>query len=356
MKVGTVYLVGAGPGDPGLLTLRAAELLEAAEVVAHDALIPQPILRLVPEAAVRVAVGRRCGAGQTGYRLHPEILRHALAGRDVVRLKAGDPLIFGRGGEEAEELRRANVPLQIVPGISAASGAAAYAGIPLTHRDHASHVVFGTGHDVEVASENKNSWPALVADGGVADGGTLVLFMAAQKVRANVQRLLAAGRDARTPAACIACATWPQQQVVVATLADLAERMAAAAIRVPALIIVGEVVTVRERITWLSRCPLLGRCILLGLAHGRAAVAAQLRRAGARVVEAPPHLAIALASGPQAQRFDLAVLPRAFVGAIPEGSRDMALPIIVVDTDEPGAGEGVAAAVVASVAQRGGMR
>ncbi|HEY2515336.1 MAG TPA: uroporphyrinogen-III C-methyltransferase [Polyangiaceae bacterium] len=234
MTVGRVALVGAGPGDPKLLTLRGAELLAQAEVVAYDELVSPAILALAPASAERLAVGRRHGQGPTTYRLHPEVLVRARAGKRVVRLKAGDPLVFGRGGEEAEELRENGIPFEIVPGISAALGAAAYAGIPLTHRDLASSVTLATGHD---------------ADGG-GSPGTLVLYMAGRKLAANTARLIAAGRAPETPAAYVAHATTPGQTVIVGTLADLASKVAHVDPCAPALVVVGEVVAVREHIAW----------------------------------------------------------------------------------------------------------
>lgn len=246
---GFVSLVGAGPGDPGLLTVRARALLQQAEVVAHDALIPPAVLAEIGPQAERVLVGHRNqGATQAGYRLHPAVLEQARAGRHVVRLKQGDPFIFGRGGEEAEELREAGVAYEVVPGVSAALGAAAYAGIPLTHRRHASDVSFVTGHDIE-GPRSQTDWETL----GAA-GGTLVLFMATRKLEANLARLVACGRDPRTPAAYIASATTPEQVVVVGTLETLAARVRERnLLGPPALVVVGEVVRLREHLAWFER-------------------------------------------------------------------------------------------------------
>lgn len=232
---GFVYLVGAGPGDPKLLTLRALEVLQAADVVAHDELVSTAILELIPAHVERLRVGRRHGRGKAAYRLHPSVLERARAGAVVARLKSGDPLIFGRGGEEAEELAEAGIPFEIVPGVSAALGAAASARIPLTHRSHAAKVTFVTGHDVE----------ALAAD----PGETVVLFMAAHKLEANLQRLISAGRSASVPAAYVASATTAEQRVIVGTLGDLHEKIGGIDPSAPALIIVGEVVALRARLT-----------------------------------------------------------------------------------------------------------
>jgi uroporphyrin-III C-methyltransferase len=234
---GFVYLVGAGPGDPKLLTIRALELLRSAEVVAHDELVPAEILSLASPGAELLAVGRRHGHGRTDYRLHPLVLERALAGRTVVRLKCGDPMIFGRGGEEAQELAKAGIRFEIVPGVSAALGAAAYTGIPLTDRRWASRVTLATGH---CAQEQTG-----------ACGETLVLYMAGLRLAENLNRLIAQGRPPSTPAAYIAAATTARQSVIVGTLADLATRVDPRPSSDPALVIVGEVVALREIIlTW----------------------------------------------------------------------------------------------------------
>ncbi len=244
---GCVYLVGAGPGDPGLLTLRALELLRGCDVVAHDELVPPAILALAAPHAERLAVGRRCRGRRAPMKLHPEVLARARAGRSVVRLKSGDPFVFGRGGEEAEELARAGISFEVVPGVSAALGAAAAAWIPLTHRECSSDVTFATGHDLgSAAASGRVDWAKL------AGSGTLVLYMASRSLAANLARLVAHGRPAATPAAWIAAATRPDQEVVVGTLADLAARVDPRAGGAPALVIVGEVVAVRERLARLA--------------------------------------------------------------------------------------------------------
>lgn len=281
-RTGMVYLVGAGPGDPGLLTVRALELLRAADVVAYDELVSNAILSLVRSEAELLPVGRRHGAGETRYRLHPEVLARAKAGQTVVRLKAGDPFIFGRGGEEAEELAEAGIPCTIVPGISAALGAAAYAGIPLTHRLHASDVTFLSGHDTE-GSRSLTDWSK-----AASGKGTLVLFMAARKLSANLLRLIQAGRSAETPAAYIAAATTSEQHVIIGTLATLPEKIRAVECAIPAIIIVGDVVGLRERIAWFERRPLAGRRLLVARARpGRSAMADEFRALGAEVLEVP---------------------------------------------------------------------
>ena len=283
VRSGMVYLVGAGPGDPGLLTVRALELLRVAEVVAYDRLVSPAILSLIGPQAERLSVGRRHGMGETAYRLHPMVLERAKTGCTVVRLKAGDPLIFGRGGEEAEELVEAGIPFAIVPGISAALGAAAYAGIPLTHRLHASDVTILSGHDLHGTHRSLTQWPE-----AVAGTGTLVLYMAAKSLETNLRRLIMAGRAATTPVAYIAGATTPSQTVIVGTLDTLTLKMTGLDPTTPAVVIVGDVVGLRERISWFERAPLVGRRVLVARARpGRSAVAAQLRALGAEVLEAP---------------------------------------------------------------------
>jgi len=246
VSAGRVALVGAGPGDPMLLTLRAAELLREADVIAYDELVSPSILALAPACAERLAVGRRAGHGDTGYRLHPKVLDRVRAGKFVVRLKAGDPLIFGRGGEEAEELARAGIPFEIVPGITAALGAAAYSGIPLTHREHAGQVIFATGH------RGDGGLPLP----GMAAGRTLVLYMASRNLEANVSAIIAAGWPPSTPAALVQAATTADECTVVATLETLptcASCTDHVATRLPGILIVGEVVALRAVIEWRGR-------------------------------------------------------------------------------------------------------
>jgi uroporphyrin-III C-methyltransferase len=239
---GFVYLVGAGPGDPKLLTLRAIEVLQSADVVAHDELVSRAILDLVPAHVERLRVGRRHGSGKAAYRLHPSVLERARAGSVVARLKSGDPLIFGRGGDQAEELAAAGILYEIVPGVSAALGAAAYARIPLTHRNHATRVTFMTGRDAE----------ALEA----GSGETVVLFMAARKLKANLDRLISGGHSPSLPAAYVVSATTTEQRVIVGTLGDLHERIGDIDTSAPALIIVGEVVALRARLAEVGRVSL----------------------------------------------------------------------------------------------------
>jgi uroporphyrin-III C-methyltransferase len=239
---GFVSLVGAGPGDPELLTLRAVARLREADLVLYDALAGHEALSLAPQARwfyVGKRARRRSIAQDAIERL---MIRAARRGERVVRLKCGDPFVFGRGGEEAEELTNAGIPWDVVPGISAALGAAASARIPLTHRDVSSDVTFATGHDLVCSRASRSDWPKL------AGSGTLVLYMASRALGPNLARLVALGRPASTPAAWIANATRPDEQVVTGTLRDLASKVEGAPGDGPALLVVGEVVAVREKL------------------------------------------------------------------------------------------------------------
>ena len=235
---GRVLLVGAGPGDPDLLTVRAARLLQNARIVAYDELVGEAILALVPRGAELISVGRRRGTCPQAPAIHPLVLERALEGHDVVRLKGGDPMIFGRGGEEAAELAALGVPFEIVPGVSAALGAAASTGIPLTHRDVAPNVSFVTAHAKHDALADD-----LAAR--VPRKGTVVLYMGLSTLRDNAALLIAAGRDPQTPCAVVSHATLPTQREVIATLATVADAVERADLATPALVIIGEVVDKR---------------------------------------------------------------------------------------------------------------
>jgi uroporphyrin-III C-methyltransferase len=235
VRRGKVWLVGAGPGDPELLTVRAHRLIASARIVAYDELVSPAVLALVPASAERIPVGRRAGGCRHHEaRIHPLVVLRAIVGHEVVRIKGGDPLVFGRGGEEAEELAAARVPFEIVPGISAALGAAASAGIPLTHREVASSVTLSTAH-----AAGPSAAPHLDA---IPREGTVVFYMGLGRLRETCADLVACGRPPSTPAAIVSRATLPDQRVVTATLANLADRVAAEAVEPPALLIVGEVV------------------------------------------------------------------------------------------------------------------
>jgi uroporphyrinogen III methyltransferase/synthase len=284
VRPGTVYLVGAGPGDPGLLTVRARELLAAADVVLTDRLVPQQALALARDDAEVVDVGKVGGGEQVPQEATNELLiRHAREGRSVVRLKGGDPFVFGRGGEEALVLREAGVPFEVVPGVTAGVGASAYAGIPVTQRGMASAVAFVTAHEDPQKPETALDWPALAAF-----PGTLVFYMGVRALQGIAERLVAGGRAADEPAAVIERGTLPDQRVVRAGLADLPARAREAGVRAPALTLVGPVAALREQLTWLERRPLAGRTVVVTRATAQAcALAARLRELGAQAMEAP---------------------------------------------------------------------
>jgi uroporphyrinogen III methyltransferase/synthase len=280
---GRVYLVGAGPGDPGLLTVRAVELVARADVVVHDRLIPAAALDGARADAEVVDVGKRPGEARTSQaEIQALLVERARAGKLVVRLKGGDPFVFGRGGEEAEALREAGVEYEVVPGVTAGVAAPAYAGIPVTHRDAASAVAFVTGHEDPEKAESLD-WAALARF-----PGTLVLYMGVRQLPAIAKRLVEAGRPADEAAAVIERGTLPGQRTVTGTLGDIAERAAAAGIGPPAITVVGPVARLRERLAWLERRPLHGRTVAVTRARAQASeLAARLRALGAAVVEAP---------------------------------------------------------------------
>jgi uroporphyrin-III C-methyltransferase / precorrin-2 dehydrogenase / sirohydrochlorin ferrochelatase len=235
---GKVWLVGAGPGDPDLLTVRALGLLTGATVVAYDELVSAAILGLAPTDAERIPVGRRAnGRRYHDARIHPLVIARALEGKEVVRLKGGDPFVFGRGGEEAEELAAARIPFEVVPGISAVLGAAACAGIPLTHRDCASGVTLATAHAARDG--------IIDVRGTVPREGTVIFYMGLARIEATCAALVVAGRSPETPAAVVSRATLPDERFVVGTLADIADRARDAGLDAPALLMVGEVVARR---------------------------------------------------------------------------------------------------------------
>ena len=241
-KLGEVVLVGAGPGDAGLLTLNALQAIQAADVVLYDALVSPEVLELVRRDADRVNVGKRAGAHQVIQENTNELMvKLAKEGKRVVRLKGGDPFVFGRGGEEAQVLVNENIPFRIVPGISAALGATAYAGIPLTHRDLAHSAILISGHGAE--DKDANDWQALAKT-----DQTLVIYMGTMKAAVIQEQLIAHGREATTPVAIISSGTTASQEVTVGVLSDLAE-IAAEAPR-PALIVIGEVVSLRQQLAW----------------------------------------------------------------------------------------------------------
>ena len=281
---GFVYLVGTGPGDPGLLTARALEVIGRADVVLHDKLIPREALAAAPATAEIVDVGKVGGGPQVPQAETERLLvEHARAGRVVVRLKGGDPFVFGRGGEEARVLREAGIGFEVVPGVTAGIAAPAYAGIPVTFRGAASAVAFVTGHEDPSKPETAIDWEALARF-----PGTLVFYMGVRQLDRIAERLVAHGRSPGEPAAIVQDGTLAAQRSVVATLAGLPEAAAAAGVRAPAVTVVGPVAALRDELGWFERRPLSGQSVVVTRARAQAsALAARLRELGATVVEAP---------------------------------------------------------------------
>ena len=287
---GFVSLVGAGPGDPGLLTLRAVRRLETADVVVHDYLVGRRLLAHVRPEAELVAVGRGHGhaSRMTQAEIEALLVDRARAGRRVVRLKNGDPFLFGRGGEEAAALHRAGVPFEVVPGVSSALAVAAYAGIPLTHREHASLVTIVTGHQAPPSPGGAPAPPALPWDALARRGGTLVVLMGMSRLPAILDALAAHGLAADTPAAAIHWGTTGRQVTVAGTVATLAARVRDAGIGAPGVVVVGAVAGLRDELRWFETRPLFGRRIVVTRPRAQAAgLAEPLEDAGAEAVLFP---------------------------------------------------------------------
>jgi len=270
----TVYLVGAGPGDPGLMTQRALELIRRAEVIVHDRLIPAEALRHARPDALLIDVGKEGGGRSASQEeINRLLLEHGSAGRTVVRLKGGDPFVFGRGGEEVEALAAARVAVEVVPGVTAGVAAPAAAGIPVTHRAASSAVAFVTGHEDPEKPGSALDWGALAAF-----PGTLVVYMGVRRLEAIAERLIAGGRDPEQPAAVIERGTLPDQRVLTGTLGTVSSLRA----RAPAVAVFGEVAALRDRL------PLAGLSVAVTRARAQASgLAGALRGLGAAVVEAP---------------------------------------------------------------------
>lgn len=277
-RAGRVFLVGAGPGDPELITAKGRRILERAECVLYDNLAPHELLDLAPASAERIYVGKK----KSDHACSQEeicalMINRARQGRMVVRLKGGDPFIFGRGGEELDALFEAGVPFEVVPGVNAALGIAAYSGVPLTHREHTSAVTFVTGHN-----------PDQIDWGRVGASETVVIFMGLTTFGEIARRMIANGRSASTPAMAVRWGTRPEQETITGALGNLAERIAAQGMKPPATIIVGDVVALRERFNWFERLPLFGQRIVITRDRTQAGdLAARLRALGAEAIELP---------------------------------------------------------------------
>ena len=314
---GIVHLVGAGPGDPGLVTRRALELVRSADVVVHDRLVPPALLA---EAAGELRyVGKEPGRPSMAQEdINALLVELGGAGKDVVRLKGGDPFVFGRGGEEAQALAAAGIPFDVVPAVTAGIAAPAYAGVPVTHRDEASAVAFVTGHEDPEKPDTALDWDALARF-----PGTLVFYMGVKQLPLIAERLTAAGRDRAEPAAVVERGTLPGQRTVSGTLADIAGLVAEAGVRPPAITVVGPVARLAGELAWTGARPLDGRRVVVTRARAQASgLAARLAALGADVVEAPA----------------IRIEPRPFAGELERAVRAISSYALVCLTSPNGAG------------------
>ncbi|MBT7026987.1 MAG: uroporphyrinogen-III C-methyltransferase [Verrucomicrobia bacterium] len=281
---GKVYLVGAGPGDAGLLTLRGAELLRRADVVVYDSLVNRELLALAPEAAEIIFGGKRPrDRAIPQEELNQLLAEKAKAGKTVVRLKGGDPYIFGRGGEEAAKLHRDGVPFEVVPGISSIIAAPSYAGIPLTHREHCSSFTVITGHEDPDKDESALDWERVARE-----PGTKVLLMGVERIGKIAAALEANGLPADTPAAMVRWGTMGRQQTITATLGTLAAKVAKADFKAPAVTVIGTVSTLRDTLNWYENRPLFGQRVVVTRNRREAGkLSGQIRELGAEVLEIP---------------------------------------------------------------------
>ncbi|HWS81991.1 MAG TPA: uroporphyrinogen-III C-methyltransferase [Rubrobacter sp.] len=280
-----IYLVGSGPGDPGLFTLKGVRCMQEADAVVYDRLAPRALLGYAKPDAEKIYVGKKPG----NPTISQEEINHLLvekghSGMTVVRLKGGDPYIFGRGGEEALALQRAGIPFEVIPGVTSGIAAPAYAGIPVTHRNVATSVAFVTGHEDPTKGGQDVDWEKL-AD--AAD--TLVLYMGVGRLEEISEGLIGAGRDPDTPVACVRWGTLPEQRTITGTLRDIADKVAEAGLKPPAIIVVGDVVTLREAgLDWYERRPLFGRRVVVTRSRAQAGeLSRDLERLGAEVHEFP---------------------------------------------------------------------
>ena len=280
---GKVYLVGAGPGDPGLITLRGKYLLEHAEVVVYDYLANSKLLSYVPKTALFIYAGKKGGGlhAFTQDGINQLLVEHAKQGKMVVRLKGGDPFIFGRGAEEIEELVAAGIDFEVVPGVTSATAAATYAGIPITHREYTASVAFVTGHEDPTKKFSNISWEKLATG-----AGTIVIYMGIKNLPSITQKLIDFGRSPETPVAVVRWASTPQQHSVVGTLSTICEVVQQADIKPPALVIVGEVVKLRKTLDWFEKRPLFGKRIVVTRTREQASdLVAKLEENGADCLE-----------------------------------------------------------------------
>ena len=282
-STGIVYIVGAGPGDKKLITLKGVECLQRADVVIYDLLLNDALLKHCPPHTQKIQAPDPRVRTTRQTELNQMLVEHAKAGKVVVRLKGGDPYIFGRGGEETVALTEAGIPFEVVPGITAAIAAAAYAGIPVTHRDYASSVAFVTGHSAALHPDSNINWGQLAT---AVD--TLVVYMGVAHLRQITERLITNGRDSKTLVSLVSVGTTPQQQVIQGTLDDIVQKVETAELKSPAIIVVGEVNRLREQLRWFDTKQLFGKRILVTRARAQASGFAELLETnGAEVIQFP---------------------------------------------------------------------
>ena len=282
-QMGIVYIVGAGPGDKKLITVKGLECLQKADVVIYDLLLNDALLEHCPQHTEKIKTPDPRIRSTRQDEINHLLIKHAQEGKVVVRLKGGDPFIFGRGGEEAMALVNKGIPYEVVPGITSAIAASAYAGIPVTHRDFASSVAFVTGHSAALHPDSNINWEYLAK--GV---DTLVVYMGVAHLKQIVERLIGYGRDRNTPVSLIRVGTTPQQSVIQGTLVDIVEKVETAELTSPAIIVVGEVNRLREHLRWFDTRPLFGKRILVTRARAQASVFAEILEAnGAEVIQFP---------------------------------------------------------------------
>ena len=280
-----VYLVGAGPGDPGLITVRGKQLLERAEVIIYDYLASKKLLKYVPRNAEFIYAGKRGGGKHTHTQeeINQMLVDRALSGRMVVRLKGGDPFIFGRGGEEIEEIVKAGIPFEVVPGVTSATAAATYAGIPITHREYTSTVAFVTGHEDPTKKDSNIAWDKIAT--GV---GTIVVYMGIKNLESISQKVIKYGRDPQTPVAVVRWASTSEQRTVVGNLGNIAEVVRKNNIKPPSLVIIGEVVNLRDTINWYEKRPLFSKKVVVTRTRDQASELVNLlENYGAECIEYP---------------------------------------------------------------------
>lgn len=284
MKNGTVYLVGAGPGDPGLMTVKGKELIEAADVLVYDALICPDIPTWAPSGCERIYVGKRSSNHALPQNeINRLLVRKAQEGKNVVRLKGGDPMVFGRGGEEAEALQQEGIPFEIVPGITSAIAGPAYAGIPVTHRKHCTQFTVFTGHESPDKRES-----ILDLEGIAKASGTKIILMGMSRLGEIMKGLIACGQNADTPAAAIQWATTGRQKTVAGSVKTLDQLVRKAGLSSPAVIVIGDVVQERASINWFEKLPLFGKRIVVTRTRKQAGgLSKKLRSLGADVIELP---------------------------------------------------------------------